>query len=155
MTVTRPVAVWIVPIAWGGGAPITWAQPPTAPSSSGTSQVPRNTLPLPVLWGAIYGVRVPSPGISAKPGAPPGREHGQGRTASDRKTVRTCPVGYRAVRGGADAAERPVRSQTRPQATAPKIRPGGRICRGNKLGQSLLGPRTRVELSNVLGPGWN
>src|SRR5262245_61997751 len=51
MTVTRPVAVWIVPIAGGSGAAITWAQP-TAPSSPGTSQVPRNTLPLLVLWGA-------------------------------------------------------------------------------------------------------
>ena len=33
MTVTRPVAVWTLPIAWGGGTPIAWAQPPTAPSS--------------------------------------------------------------------------------------------------------------------------
>src|SRR5262249_50139395 len=32
MTVTTPVAVWILPIAGGGGAPITWAQPPTASS---------------------------------------------------------------------------------------------------------------------------
>src|SRR5262249_19986645 len=51
-TVTGPVAVWILPIAWGGGAPIIWAQPPIAPSSPGASQVSRNTRPLPVLWGA-------------------------------------------------------------------------------------------------------
>src|SRR5262249_15391480 len=33
MTVTRPVALWTLPIAWGGGIPIAWAQPPKAPSS--------------------------------------------------------------------------------------------------------------------------
>src|SRR5262245_9271379 len=44
MTVTTPVVVWIVPITGGGGAAIAWAQPPTTPSSPGTSQLPRNTL---------------------------------------------------------------------------------------------------------------
>src|SRR5215510_6238431 len=51
MTVTRPVAVWILPITRGGGAPISWAQPPTAPASPGASWVPRNTEPLPALRG--------------------------------------------------------------------------------------------------------
>src|SRR5262249_4702899 len=52
VTVTGPVAVRILPIAGGGGAPVSWAQPPIAPASPGASQVSRNTRPLPVLWGA-------------------------------------------------------------------------------------------------------
>src|SRR5262249_51399216 len=44
-TVTGPVAVWTLPIAWGGGTPIAWAQPPKAPSSLRIADVAEHATP--------------------------------------------------------------------------------------------------------------
>src|SRR5262249_10759681 len=45
MTVTGPVALWTLPIAWGGGTPIAWAQPPKAPSSLRIADVAEHATP--------------------------------------------------------------------------------------------------------------